>query len=336
LLLLLLLLLLTPQLLEIALPVGFIVILLLIKRAVKKSAGLEPTLIEPNFPIDQEVFTPLTFTDYVTALQAKRTCISVEYSEDFDITGMPDYAYNWQVPMIKCDARLCQEDGEDARDYCEYAILAMAGADAVGKERATNMSDYILNRWPVLENRTAMRVDFDLLQIFDSAQAMNDYVRAEDYGKTGVPKIAMGIVWGEGNDEHNYLYSVRQNATGFNNPTEEGRPATLTTPDTGTNFESYAKDDYVVCEPEDGTAYQGPLDYSCTGQYLYNGVLTFQRLIGDYILFETGAAAEGYVVAEAGVGYVRFPSRAYEEEGFYEAISRTFLSKHIPLHHESS
>ena len=61
---------------------------------------------------------------------------------------------------------------------------------------------------------------------------------------------------------------------------------------------------------------------SCTGQYMYNGALTTQRLIGDYILNKTGAAVDGYSVDEGGVQFVHFPTQSYEEQGFYSDISQ--------------
>jgi len=57
-----------------------------------------------------------------------------------------------------------------------------------------------------------------------------------------------------------------------------------------------------------------------------NGVLTFQRLLGDFILSDSGAAAEGYTVSESGVAYASFPTFAYEESGFFGDLAGTFFS----------
>jgi len=57
-----------------------------------------------------------------------------------------------------------------------------------------------------------------------------------------------------------------------------------------------------------------------------NGVLTFQRLLGDFILSDSGAAAEGYTVSESGVAYTSFPTFAYEESGFFGDLGGTFFS----------
>lgn len=337
---------------------GFIGVLLGIKSAVEGSSGFEPKTIPADFPVNEDVFTPFTFDDYVTALQAKRVCVAqsiVDPSTNavtnyFDITGMPFQGYSWQVPMVKCDPRYvpvvnaafevspffflvqklkempptfirnCVTDGEDGMKYCEFAILALSGTDEGGVERASLMKDYVMGRYPILTDNQSIPVPFDLVQLFDSPLAMDQYVKSADYGNYGFPKIAMGIVF-EGNDPDSYLYQVRQNSTNFNNPTAEGRPAVATTPDTTTTFASFAKSDDEPCVPLDGAAEQGDRGYSCTGQYAYNGVLTFQRLVGDFILDQTGAAERGYKMSRSGVQYVPFPTQEYEEEGFYGAIA---------------
>jgi len=47
-------------------------------------------------------------------------------------------------------------------------------------------------------------------------------------------------------------------------------------------------------------------------------VLTFQRLVDDFILESAGARLPDYRrVAEAGVNYIPFPTREYVENGFY-------------------
>lgn len=234
-----------------------------IKKAVEGSSGFEPTLVPAYMPDEGDLFTPLSFTDYVTALQADRQCVEAAPGF-FLITGMD---YDWPVPMIKCNPDRCQEDGENATDYCEIMILALAGEDEFSKQRAQDMKTYVENRYPALTNGAIQGVDdYDLVQIFDSSVEMNNYVRRADYGTKEVPKLAMGIVWEQGNDEKNYLYALRQNSTNFNYPPNEGRPAVSTTPDTTTLFDSYAKDDFSVCEPLDGVATQGQEEYSCTGQ----------------------------------------------------------------------
>lgn len=230
--------------------------------------------------------------------------------------------------------RNCLEDGEDGLKYCEFSIVALSGTDDGGLERATLMRDYVLDRYPVLTDNTSIPVSFELIQIFDSPLAMDQYVQSADYGRSGFPKIAMGIVF-EGNDPNNYVYQIRQNSTNFNNPTTEGRPAVATTPDTSTKFASFAKNDDEPCVPMDGSAEQGERENSCTGQYAYNGVLTFQRLVGDFILNQTGAADLGYKISKSGVQYVPFPTKEYEEEGFYGAIAGTWIHRNLQQQNHS-
>jgi hypothetical protein len=66
---------------------------------------------------------------------------------------------------------------------------------------------------------------------------------------------------------------------------------------------------------------QGPNDSSCTYQYIYNGALVIQRLLGDWIIDDTGAAEKGYNVAEHGVQFVPFPTKQYIRNGFYSVIA---------------
>jgi hypothetical protein len=90
-------------------------------------------------------------------------------------------------------------------------------------------------------------------------------------------------------------------------------------------FESFAKDDEFTCpEIVGGTPVLGDYSYSCTGQYMYNGVLTTQRLVHDFIMVETGAKDKGYFVAEHGVKFAPFPSPEFVENGFYAAIAGKF------------
>lgn len=297
------------QFFEIALPIGFMAILVGIKNAFE----FDIETIDAEFFTAQDVVIPMTFTDYITAIQAKREC-----DDSLRITGIP--SSGWTVPLVKCNHDYCEQPGEDASRYCEYSFIALSGTDAGGMERAEDMKEYIYDRYPILKNQTALPFDFELVQIFDTSSAMDKYVKRSDYGDGDVPKIAMGIVF-EGNDPQNYAYRLRQNSTNYNDISEDGRPATRTTPNTDRLFDHFAKDDSSLCELEGGTPYLGNGDYSCTYQYMYNGVLTFQRLIGDYMLERSGAEDLGYFVAEAGMRFVQFPTPAYEEEGFFEATA---------------
>jgi ATP-binding cassette subfamily A (ABC1) protein 3 len=229
-----------------------------------------------------------------------------------------------KFPFVKCDSRQCDYDGEEAYQYCVYPILAVApkeAGDTGGMERAEQFKAYIEGRYPQLldPDLTHFPNGYAFVQIFESNDAIENYVTDKEYGITGKEQIGLAIVF-EGKDELEYKYSIRANSTNFNAPEEEGRPATYTSPNTQRNFESYARED-TACTPLDGTPYQGPMERSCTGLYIYNGFLTLQRLVHDWIMEETQAADAGYFVSEHGVNYVPFPTREYEEKGFYGELA---------------
>jgi hypothetical protein len=306
------------------LPVCFVAILVAIKNAAENGDSFESEIREATFP--KASFTPFSFQDYVTAMKAEKVCINQtdnpSSDEDFLISGILDNGKNWPVPFVKCDSRKCDFAGQSASDFCEYAVIAVSPSgdgDTGGRERAEDFKEWLEATYSV----EIMPFSFNLVQLFDSPDQMDNYVKAGDYGKTGFPKIGMGIVF-EGNDDNKYIYSLRQNSTNFNAPEEEGRPATSTTPDPGKLFDDYAKNDFDVCRTEGGTPDLGRFDQSCTGQYMYNGVLTFQRLVGDFILNRTEAAERGYFVSEAGVQFTPFPTRPYEESGFYDALDSKY------------
>jgi hypothetical protein len=272
-----------------------------------------------------DAFIPLSFTDYVTAIQADRICVpSKSDPSEFEITGMPFDNDNWMVPFVKCDSRACAELGDNARKmYCQYQVLGVApktAEDFVGQARADSFRDYVYATYPALNNSTKMPFDYPFIKEFDSDSAIERYVTSESYGTTGYPKLALAVVFNEGSSDKDYAYTIRVNSTNYNSPESEARPAASTTPDTSREFYSFAKED-DVCFPLGGTPYQGPFENSCTGQYMYNGALTTQRVIGDWILSDSGAAASGYTVAEHGVQFLPFPTSAYTEDGFYAAIA---------------
>ena len=272
-------------------------------------------------------------------MQAERRCRSEPrsrrgFTHPYEITGIDRKGWNWQVPLVKCNSISCEYDGQDAQPFCEYGMVAVAPSsprDVGGAVRARDFRDWIWERYPLLAtNRTdnyggALPFDFELVQIFESPQDMDRYVTSSDYGKSGSPKVAMGIVW-QGNDPKSYVYSLRQNSTNYNSP-EESSFVAWTTPDTKRLFKQYARTDFDVCIPLAGAPRLGLLGWSCTGQYVYNGVLTFQRLVGDFILSRTGAVAMGYGVAENGVQFVQFPTDPFTESGFYATIQgKVFLT----------
>ena len=307
-----------------ALPICFVGILVSIKNAV---GDVEGDVIPAIIPDDRATLRPITFSDYMTALQAERTCVDVSggSNDDFWITGIPNQGRDWPVPFVKCDSYLCEFDGEDAQKYCEYGIIGLAPtdvADAGGLERANDFRDWLIERYPAIADGS-MPFGFDMVRVFDSNKEMEQYVKAGKYGDEGFPKIVMGVVF-EGNDPNNFVYTLRQNSTNFNAPEEAARPTARTTPDTAQTFDSFAKNDFSVCDDDDGTPYLGRLGFSCTGQYFYNGVLPFQRLVNDFIMNVTGAAANGYYVAEDGMRFIPFPSPSYQDSGFFEDAAGTY------------
>jgi hypothetical protein len=296
------------------LPVVGICILIAIKHASTKNDDVEADIIPSSFP--SESLTPLSFQDYLTAAQAKRVCID-QGNGNFTITGMNAHSYNWQVPMVKCNTRLCTNHGQDAaHTACEYNIIGIAGTT----DRVDDFLSYLQASYPVLsKQKEVFPFEYDLFRQFKDSNEMDQYVTAEDYGiYPENPKLAMGIVF-HGNDPNVYHYSLRQNATNYNAVEEDARPATFTTPDTSIITKSNGKNDESVCVPIEGAPLLGPLQSSCTGQYMYNGVLTFQRLVQDFIIDNTGASSKNFV-SQSGVQFVSFPYRSYKDDGFYETI----------------
>jgi hypothetical protein len=298
---------------ELLLPLVFIYVLVAIKSATNKS---DSSIVEATFP--DMAITPLSFTDYVTALRAKRVCLA-DGDSKFNISGIADKGYNWQVPLVKCDSRQCTEHGQDALPFCEFGIVAVAGSDGGGQIRAEEFKGWVEATYPAIVTEGMMPFDFELVKVFESSKAINEYIKNAAYGTATAPKIVMGIMW-EGDDGANFTYELRPNSTNFNAPESEGRGGTQTTPSTGKLVDNFARDDNSVCVPLDGTASQGPFEDSCTGQYLYNGVLTFQRLVHDFIFHQSGATDAGTRVAEASVQFTPFPTKAYKSSGFFASI----------------
>ena len=323
------------QTLEIILPPLFVLVLVLIKYAVENAGNLDSSeIINATFPSIS--LTPLSFNDYITAMQAQRKCRSSNNTEDdddmYDITGIFVNGFNWQVPFVKCDSRKCDKyyddtgisaEGLDAIPFCEFAILAVAGTNPDGQERARDFENWIYATYPTIDpnnpNKAVLPFNFSVVKIFDSADEIDTYVQSLDYGRIEFPKIAMAVIF-ENNDPQAYNYTLRQNSTNFNAPEDEGRPTARTTPATGQLLNSFAHDDFSTCTDQNGSPIQGPYGFSCSGQYLYNGVLTIQRLVNDFIIDDSGAAEMGFTISEAGVQFINFPTKPYAESGFYAAI----------------
>lgn len=223
---------------------------------------------------------------------------------------------------MKCDRRRCSEVGQDATLFCEYLILAIAPKDANSlraSARADAFGAYIASTYPQVADGS-VPVNYPVFKIFPSDADISNYVKSPLYGDSGNPKIGFAVVFTDGTSEKDYAYTLRQNSTNFNQAEQDGRPAQSTSPPTNKLFSYYSNVD-DACTPLGGTARQGPLASSCTGQYLYNGAIAVQRTIQDWILLDSGSADEGMFVSEHGVQFVSFPTREYTVNGFYASIS---------------
>lgn len=299
-------------------PVGFICILLAIKIALEDTEGFQPQVIMATFPQEDQTLIPLSFRDYETSLQVTRTCQEgQDFSQwDFEISGYFDN----QNPFLKCDRRRCTELDQNAINFCEHLILVIAPSSSNaerGLARAESFKAYIDSVYP----NAGANAAYPFVQVMSSEKEISDYVRDESYGKDGSPKIGFAIVFGDGSSDKDYAYTLRQNSTNYNQPEEEGRPAQPTTPPTKKDFDFFGNTD-DACTPEGGTSFQGFLGDSCTGQYLYNGAITMQRTVQDWIMVDTGTKDEGNTfVAEHGVQFVSFPTKEYTINGFYASIN---------------
>ena len=143
-------------------------------------------------------------------------------------------------------------------------------------------------------------LSYSVIKGFDSSDAINDYVESSDYGSVGYPKIAVAIILKKGTGNL-YEYTIRTNNTNVNSPELRGRPVQPTQPSTKVLFNTFAKTAKRSCSPPGGTTKTGKYQNYCNAQYIYNGAISIQRVVNDWIMNVTGAQAEGYRVAENGV-----------------------------------
>ena len=308
------------KLIEFSLPILTIGILVLVKNMASDSLFFIPRIIPAVFPTSDETIIPLSFTDYVTALQAKRFCQGPSRSRQ-KITGI---TRDWSVPFVQCNTRLCSSR-EDASPYCEYRTLAIAPIN----DDTEAFGNWILENNPALMNQDALPFNYSFIQFFNSSRDIDEYITSRDYGlTTNYPKIGAAIVLESG--KPSYSYAIRVNSTNYNLPGHEARPTAQTTPTTTREFDSFAKTPETPCALQLGSPELGPWQKTCTGQYMYNGAITLQRLVDDWIMSDTGAAANGNKVAENGVSFVTFPTEEYSVDGFYSVIA-TFIPLLIVL-----
>jgi len=257
------------------------------------------------------------------------------------ITGIN--RWEWPVPFVKCDSRRCLEDGEDAsKKYCEYNVLGLAPGDgsANAKSRVNSFKQYLKLQYPQLwpeENGSSeedLPFNYPFVKDFPSSAAIDNYVKSPLYGTASTPKLGLAIVLGPGTSS-SYPYSLRMNSTNFNSPENEARPVSRTMPRTDQLYDSFAKKESHACSLRERAPFLGKYaKRSCQGQYISNGALTVQRLVDDWILWDSGAEAEAegggsgsthsgnFTVATAGVKFVSFPTKSYVKNGFYSQIAQ--------------
>jgi hypothetical protein len=329
------------QIFEMVLPFCFVWIMVALRNSItdddrsKSQNDTVPTRYVPEFiPNDYQALIPFSYYDYIVALQASRVC-TTRRDRDLEISGLHDFGRNWQVPFVKCDSTKCLYLGQDAQPFCEYSFLAVASSsldDVGGRTRAMLFQQWMYDRWPVLVPNDSnsgnssssfkrLPFHFEFVQLFDSAKAMDEYISRSDYGTTNVPKMSMGIVF-DGNSTFDYTYTLRQNSTNLNVPQNsvEGNPVATTTPPTNRLFNNFARTDFETCGMGLSRPNLGAFDNSCTGLYVYNGIIATQRLVGDFILHQTGAVDAGYAVADGGVSFVQFPQKAFVATGFFATV----------------
>lgn len=311
-------------------PVGFVCILVGIKAALEGSESFKPQTIPEDFPVKEDPVIPLTMVDYLQGFRARRTCNFTSYSE-YDLNTkwrfeISNYFDN-QNPFMKCDRRACKKPGEDARKYCEYLQLAVAPTNK-GDVRATTRAYWFAN-WLMNEysdiNLVPEYSNGTFVRFFESSAAIDNYVSNVEYGAGENRKLAFAITFDEGEDDKDFVYTLRANSTNYNIPENVGRPAVLTHPKTKVIFDDFAASD-KTCTPPGGAPNQGNLSNSCTGQYMYNGAITMQRVIGDWIHIITGAKNNSYYVAEQGMAFVNFPTKSYKVDGFYKTVNRKSMN----------
>lgn len=307
-------------LIEFILPMITVSLIFLLKNAVENSEIFNQPQKE-NIPSDEQTIIPLSFTDYVTSLQAQRTCGS--YGNFFRGSYITGITADWAVPFVQCDATRCDRAEQDAAKFCEYRILALAPRNNFTEQ----FRDWIYLKNPILgmnetelmENNITLNFNHSFIQIFDTTEEIDTYVQSLNYGFSEKPKIGAAIIIEKGNPD--YTYSIRVNSTNFNTPINGVRPAAVTTPPTDIKFEDYARDADYVCRESAAGALQGPWQLLCTGQYMYNGFITLQRLVGDWIIYDSGAEELGNKVAENGVSFVTFPREEYVRNDFFTTVS---------------
>ena len=316
-------------------------ILLGVKEALKDDESFKPKLTDEVVP--NESIKAFSFLDYITAVQTPRTCVGMTSEiRNLDLSSFIFERYsieginpgNWPVPFLKCDFRNCkgsdaQTETQNATDatekYCNVNVLAIAPTVEGETDRVDAFVAYIEENYPqikdVIIKNEEDTVSYGMIKTFGSSQEIDDYVKNAAYGdiNSDRPTIAVAVILGGAGKE--YEYSVRVNSTNVNGLEFGGRPGMQTTPDTKRVLVTNARRAKDVCGMEGGTSTIGERETRCTSQYMYNGALTIQRLVDDFIIADTGVKDLGIYVGESGVSYVDFPSKEFTQDGFYAEVS---------------
>jgi len=309
-----------------------ITILILVKNALKDDVTFKPKLVDAVVP--EESIKPFSFLDYITAVQTPRTCVKMTNEirnldlrsflfERYSIEGInPE---NWPVPFLKCDFRNCKNLTADATaSHCNVNVLAVAPTEEGETGRVDAFVAYIEETYPQIKNvniKNENNNTYGMIKKFSSSQEIDDYVKNDAYGdiNSDRPTIAVAVILG-GSDKE-YEYSIRVNSTNINSQEFGGRPGQSTTPDTKRVLVTNARRARDVCPLPGGTPPIGKRESYCTSQYMYNGALTIQRLVNDFIIADTGVRDLGIYVGESGVSYVDFPSKEFIQDGFYGQVA---------------
>jgi hypothetical protein len=302
-------------------------------------SSLRAVVVPKYYPTEDDVIIPFSFHDYVTALQAKRVCVANPASPLIQLLlGLPPRVISgiesgdWPVPFVYCSSYKCRYDGEDATQYCTYMTLGLApmhpgitNSTNSGYQRMQRFKNYAELKYHQLTNRSVLPFDYDFLQVFESNQELQSYITSDTYGQwidgSYNPKIAIAIVFDDGQDGKSYDYTIRVNSTNYNSEEQSAQPAAKSTPPTDRLFNPYNREDSNSCaDTTSGSPNMGKYSGSCTGQYLLNGAITMQRLVDDWILEDAGV--DNVTVARNGAVFLPFPRKEYVQSGFYQNIAR--------------
>ena len=221
------------QLIEFFLPALCVAALYFIKLDLQSDpySSLRAVVVPASYPGAGDVMIPFSFTDYVTALQANRSCVVDPTATTAEkLLGLAPLVISgldwqdWPVPFVYCNSYSCRKRGENATNYCIYRSMALAPTkadSAVQVQRMLKFKSYVEERYPQITNRSALPFNHDFIQIFDSNEELQSYVTSETYGKWSpdgqyLPNIAIGVVFGGGEDSKTFEYTIRTNSTNFN------------------------------------------------------------------------------------------------------------------------